>query len=72
MECILTVDMLRRRDNIMFNRCVLCKNVESCNHILLWCPAVYCIWSTVHGLMGLTCVVAGSVRVEVVGLGGGV
>lgn len=47
----------------MVNRCYLCKNAEeSCNHILLWCPIFYSIWSMVYGMMGLNCAIAGSVR----------
>lgn len=45
----------------MINGCFLCKaGEESCDHILLWCPAVYSIWSTVYGLLGLSWVMAGS------------
>lgn len=53
-ECILTLDILKRKGNTVVNRCYLCKaNEESCNHLLLGCPMTYSIWSTVFGLMGL-------------------
>lgn len=49
----------------MVNRCFMCKmNAESCNHLLLWCPVVYSLWSLICGLLGIKWVMAGSVKDE--------
>lgn len=51
---ILTINMLMRRGRCMVNRCYLCKmEAESCNHLLLWCPVVYRLWSMIYGLLGI-------------------
>lgn len=64
-ECILTIDMLKRKGITLTKRCYLCKaGEESCNHILLTCLAVYNIWSTVYGLMGLNWVISETVSKE--------
>lgn len=64
-ECILTIDKLRRRDKVLVNAYYLCKrNEETCNHVLLWCPWVYKLWMMVFGWLGISCVMAGSVREE--------
>lgn len=64
-ECILTIDMLKRKGITLTKRCYLCKAAEEfCNHILLTCPAVYNIWSTVYGLMGLNWVISETVSKE--------
>lgn len=49
----------------MVNRCVLCKmHEESCNHILLWCPIVFNIWTMVYNLIGINWVMGGSIKDE--------
>lgn len=64
-ECILTIDKLMRRGLTIVNRCYLCKEaVESCNHILLWCPVAYSLWHLVYGLMDINWVIAGRVKDE--------
>lgn len=64
-ECILTIDMLMKRDRITVNRCFLCKlDAESCNHITLWWLTVYSILSMVYDLWEINWVMAGSVRDE--------
>lgn len=53
-ECILTIDNLMRIGKSMVNDCYMCKKTtKSCNHILLWCPVVYNIWTIVNGLLGI-------------------
>lgn len=63
---ILTVDNLMRRDMVMVNRCFLCKKeLETCCHLLLHCSTVQELWHMIFGLIGISWVVAGSVREEV-------
>lgn len=51
----------------MANRCFLCKSeAESCNHILLWCPFSYGLWSSIYGLLGINWVMAGMVKSELI------
>lgn len=46
---------------ILVNDCSLCNGAEeSSNHVLLWCPTVYKLWSVVYGVPGIKWVVAGS------------
>lgn len=60
-ERILTMDNLMKRDVIMANRCFLSKNCsETCNHLLLWCPVTYKLWSLVFGLLGISWAIDGS------------
>lgn len=48
---------------IMVNSCFLCKReAETCNHILLWCPEVYKLWTMIYGLLGISWVIVGLVR----------
>lgn len=50
----------------MVNKCYLCMNaVESCNHLLLWCPAAYDLWNMIYGLLGIKWVMSGAVREEI-------
>lgn len=64
-ESISTMDMLRRRGNILINRCYMRKaDEESCNHLLLWCLAVHSILIYVFGIMGMSWVMAGNVSKE--------
>lgn len=47
------------------NTCFLCKKAEeSCNHLLLWCPTVFELWTLVYRAFGIDWVIAGSVREE--------
>lgn len=53
-EHILTIDKLRRKGNVLINRCYFCKSdEETCFHLLLGCPVTYGIWSSVLRLMGV-------------------
>lgn len=64
-ERTLTIDNLMRKDLTTANRCFLCKCCsESCNHLLLWCPVSYKLWSMVFGLLGISWAVSGSVKTE--------
>lgn len=46
---ILTINNLMTRGIILTNSCFLCKNnTETCNHLLLWCPIMYFLWSMVY------------------------
>lgn len=54
-ECILTIDNLMKRGRVMVNGCYLCKQVaETRNHVLLWCPTSYNLWSMVYGLLEIS------------------
>lgn len=49
-----------RWGKILVNKCFLYKKeVESCNHILLWCLFVYKLWILVYGLLGISWVMSG-------------
>lgn len=64
-ECILTIDKLMKRSRTVVHGCYLCKRTaETCNHILLWCPLAYEMWTIVYNLLGINWVIAGSVREE--------
>lgn len=64
-ECILTIDKLMNRGGVIVNTCYLCKRVvETCNHLLLWCPVAHLLWSMVYNLLGICCVWAGLVKAE--------
>lgn len=64
-ERILTLDNLMKRGIPLTNRCFLCNcNEESCNHILLWCPLTHNLWTLVYSLLGISWVIAGSVKSE--------
>lgn len=55
----------RLTENVMVNRCYLCMSaVESCNHILLWCPTAYNLWCMIYELLRINQVMAGLVRDE--------
>lgn len=41
------------------------KAVESCNHIILWCPAVYDLWCMIYELLGINWVMTGTVKEEI-------
>lgn len=72
-DCILTIDNLMKRDIILSNRCFLCKNnAESSNHLLLWCPITYKLWTMVYGLLGICWAMAASVKDELFAWGIGV
>lgn len=50
----------------MVNESFLCKkDVESCNHIILWCPFVYKLWTLAYGLLDFNWVMTGLVRKEI-------
>lgn len=50
----------------MMNSCFLCKrDAETCNHVLLWCPFVYKLWTMVYGLLGISQMMAEQVRNEI-------
>lgn len=64
-ECILTIDKLMRRGHILVSGCYLCMEaVESCNHLLLWCPVTYSLWNIVHSLLGINWIIGGTVKNE--------
>lgn len=66
MECILTLDNLKRRGIQLANRYFLCKiNCETCNHLLLWFPFTANLWSMVFGLLGISWALADSVCNEI-------
>lgn len=47
------------------NRCFHCKNgLETCNHLLLGCHTSHKLQSMVLGLLGLSCVMAGTTIAE--------
>lgn len=49
----------------MVNRCYMCKcYAESCNHLLLWCPPVYDLWTSIYGMLGIKWAIAGLVKNE--------
>lgn len=49
----------------MVNGCSMCKReVETCNHLLLFFPAAQEIWTMIFSLLGVNWVMAGSVREE--------
>lgn len=51
---------------IMVHGCYLCKGVEETySHVPLCCLVVCKLWSMVYGLLGISCVVAGSIRDEI-------
>lgn len=55
-----------RRDLDLANWYVLCRpNLESYNHLLLWCPVSYDLWSSIRKLLGISWVIAGSVKDEI-------
>lgn len=65
-NAILTFDTLRKRGQVLVNGCYMCKgHVEMCNHLLLFCLAVLHIWSMVYWLLGVSWVMAGSIREEI-------
>lgn len=65
-ECILTLDKLESRGQVLVNRCFLCKKAEeACKHLLLWCPVAYEFWTMIYGLMGIHWVIADFVSDEV-------
>lgn len=50
----------------LVNRCYLCLNAgESCNHLLLGCLMTYELWSMVYGLLGISWVMADTVREKI-------
>lgn len=50
----------------MGNDCYLCKKtVEFCNHVLFRCSIMYKFLFVVYGLLGVSWVMAGSVRDEI-------
>lgn len=50
----------------MANRCFMCKtNEESCNHLLMWCPLTYDLWTMIYGLLRIKWAIAGSVKAEI-------
>lgn len=62
-EFILTINKLMKRGRIMANDCYLCeREAKSCNHILLWCPTMYKLWTMVYELLGISWVIVGSIR----------
>lgn len=64
-ECILTIDKLKVKGLCIPNKCYLCmKAEESCNHVLLWCPVAFELWSLIYNLLDINWAVAGSVREE--------
>lgn len=43
-----------RMGNIMANASYMSmQTAESCNHLLLWCPVAYNIWTMVYSLLGM-------------------
>lgn len=65
-ECILTIDNLMRRERVMVKGCYLRKHgPASCNHILLCCSVTYNLWSMVYGLLGISWVMARSVKEKI-------
>lgn len=64
-ECILTIDMLKRKSNTFVNRCYLCQaDEETCNHLLLICPMTYNIWASVFGPLRLNWVMTDNMSSE--------
>lgn len=59
-ELMLTIDNPTKRRIIMVNRYYLCKsNLESTNHLLLWCPVSHSLLSQVFSIMGVHWAIAG-------------
>lgn len=54
------------RGLVIVNGCHLCLQAEeSGNHLLLWCPTAYYLWTVVYGLLEINWVMAGVLRDEV-------
>ena len=59
---ILTLDNLMLRGRPLANRCCLfCYNVESVDHLLLFCPIALSLWMYMLRLFGINWVMPGSV-----------
>ena len=59
---ILTLDNLKLRGRPLANRCCLCcNNVESVDHLLLFCPIAHSLWMYMIRLFGIEWVMPGSV-----------
>ena len=59
---ILTFDNLMLRGRPLANRCCLCYfNVESVDHLLLFCPMAHSLWMYMLWLFGIDCVMSGSI-----------
>ena len=59
---ILTLDNLMLRGRPLANRCCLCcYNVESVDHLLLFCPIALSLWMYMLRLFGINWVMSGSV-----------
>lgn len=53
-EKIITIDKLKIEGCILVNGCYCClKAEETCNHLLLWCPIAYRLWTYLYGLLGI-------------------
>ncbi|XP_059630150.1 uncharacterized protein LOC132273143 [Cornus florida] len=60
---ILTQDNLRRRNQVVVNRCYMCRrDEESVDHLLLHCPLAKDCWDLMLGLFGFMWVMPGSSR----------
>ena len=59
---ILTLDNLMLSGRLLANRCCLCcNNVESVDHLLLFCPIAHSLWMYLIRLFGIEWVMPGSV-----------
>lgn len=55
-----------KRGIVIVNGCYMCKHeAELCNHLLLWSPTVYSIWTMIYGRLGVSRVIMGLMREEI-------
>ena len=65
---ILTLEQVQRRGYSLENRCFLClSEVETMDHLLLYCVKTWALWNLFFSLFGVTWVLSGSVKETLIG-----